>query len=99
LQAIQQLELEDIVSLTYNISEADAVITLHSKLKKNSQIQAVVKSQDIPVFFVKVSLQHTCHLQDTVNIQVPGILIHCIGSLFFADKLPVSNHTGTSCSC
>jgi hypothetical protein len=56
LQAIQQLELEDIVTLTYNISEADAVIALHSKLKKNSQIQALVKSQDIPVFFVKVCL-------------------------------------------
>lgn len=55
MQAIQQLELEDIVSLTYNISEADAVIALHSKLKKNSQIQAVVKSQDIPVFFVKTN--------------------------------------------
>jgi hypothetical protein len=54
LQAIKQLELEDIVALTYNISEADAVIALQSKLKKNSQIQAVVKSQDIPVFFVKV---------------------------------------------
>ncbi|KAL6606682.1 hypothetical protein ACP70R_042335 [Stipagrostis hirtigluma subsp. patula] len=55
LQAIKQLELEDIVTLTYNISEADAVIALHSKLKKNSQIQAVVKSEDIPVFFVKTN--------------------------------------------
>ncbi|KAJ1258096.1 hypothetical protein BS78_10G047400 [Paspalum vaginatum] len=55
LQAIKQLELEDIVTLTYNISEADAVIALHSKLKKNYQIQAVVKSQDIPVFFVKTN--------------------------------------------
>ncbi|CAN6172584.1 unnamed protein product [Urochloa humidicola] len=55
LQAIKQLDLEDIVTLTYNISEADAVIALHSKLKKNSQIQAVLKSQDIPVFFVKTN--------------------------------------------
>jgi hypothetical protein len=54
LQAIKQLELEDMITLTYNISEADAVIALQSKLKKNSQIQAAVKSQDIPVFFVKV---------------------------------------------
>jgi hypothetical protein len=54
LQAIRQLELEDMITLTYNISEADAVIALQSKLKKNSQIQAAVKSQDIPVFFVKV---------------------------------------------
>lgn len=43
------------VTLTYNISEADAVIALQSKLKKNSQIQAAVKSQDIPVFFVKTN--------------------------------------------
>lgn len=55
LQAIKQLELEDMVTLTYNISEADAVIALQSKLKKNSQIQAAVKSQDIPVFFVKTN--------------------------------------------
>ncbi|KAM0931752.1 hypothetical protein ACQ4PT_000062 [Festuca glaucescens] len=55
LQAIRQLELEDMITLTYNISEADAVIALQSKLKKNSQIQAAVKSQDIPVFFVKTN--------------------------------------------
>lgn len=55
MQAIKQLELEDIVTLTYNISEADAVIALQSKLKKNTQIQAVVKSQDIPVFFTKTN--------------------------------------------
>lgn len=59
MQAIHQLELDGSVTLTYNISEADAVIALHSKLKKNSQIQAVLKSQDIPVFLVKVFL-HTC---------------------------------------
>ncbi|XP_008647598.1 protein SEEDLING PLASTID DEVELOPMENT 1-like isoform X1 [Zea mays] len=55
LQAIHQLELDDSVTLTYNISEADAVIALHSKLKKNYQIQAVLKSQDIPVFLVKTN--------------------------------------------
>ncbi|XP_062233579.1 protein SEEDLING PLASTID DEVELOPMENT 1-like [Phragmites australis] len=55
LQAIKQLELEDIVTLTYNISEADAVIALQSKLKKNSQIQAAIESQDIPVFFIKIN--------------------------------------------
>ncbi|XP_015694431.2 protein SEEDLING PLASTID DEVELOPMENT 1 [Oryza brachyantha] len=55
LQAIKQLELEDVITLTYNISEADAVIALQSKLKKNAQIQAVVKSQDIPVFFTKTN--------------------------------------------
>ncbi|KAG8076771.1 hypothetical protein GUJ93_ZPchr0006g42899 [Zizania palustris] len=55
LQAIKQLKLEDIVTLTYNISEADAVIALQSKLKKNTQIQAVLKSQDMPVFLTKTN--------------------------------------------
>ncbi|KAI4977093.1 hypothetical protein ZWY2020_050700 [Hordeum vulgare] len=43
--AIKQLELEDMITLTYNISEADA----------NSQIQALLKSEDIPVFFAKTN--------------------------------------------
>ncbi|KAL5199484.1 hypothetical protein ABZP36_020687 [Zizania latifolia] len=55
LQAIKQLELEDIVTLTYNISEADAVIALQSKLKKNTKIQAVLISQDIQVFLTKTN--------------------------------------------
>ena len=69
MQAIKQLELEDMITLTYNISEADAVIALQSKLKKNSQIQAVLKSEDIPVFFAKV---RTCalHFQCTVFFEV-----------------------------
>jgi hypothetical protein len=55
------------ITLTYNISEADAVIALQSKLKKNSQIQAAVKSQDIPVFFVKVCTC-LCHVEHIVII-------------------------------
>uniref|UniRef100_A0ACD5XZQ1 Uncharacterized protein n=1 Tax=Avena sativa TaxID=4498 RepID=A0ACD5XZQ1_AVESA len=76
LQAIKQLELEDMVTLTYNISEADAVIALQSKLKKNSQIQAVVKSQDIPVFFAKTNslVQITRALRVLVDDHMDGLM-------------------------
>uniref|UniRef100_A0ACD6A565 Uncharacterized protein n=1 Tax=Avena sativa TaxID=4498 RepID=A0ACD6A565_AVESA len=76
LQAIKQLELEDMVTLTYNISEADAVIALQSKLKKNSQIQAVVKSQNIPVFFAKTNslVQITRALRVLVDDHMDGLM-------------------------
>uniref|UniRef100_A0ACD5ZPU8 Uncharacterized protein n=1 Tax=Avena sativa TaxID=4498 RepID=A0ACD5ZPU8_AVESA len=76
LQAIKQLELEDMVTLTYNISEADAVIALQSKLKKNSQIQAVVNSQDIPVFFAKTNslVQITRALRVLVDDHMDGLM-------------------------
>ncbi|CAM0912839.1 unnamed protein product [Alopecurus aequalis] len=75
-QAIKQLELEDMVTLTYNISEADAVIALQSKLKKNSQIQAVMKSQDIPVFFAKTNslVQITRALRVLVDDHMDGLM-------------------------
>ncbi|XBI35536.1 hypothetical protein VPH35_121204 [Triticum aestivum] len=76
LQAIKQLELEDMITLTYNISEADAVIALQSKLKKNSQIQAVLKSEDIPVFFAKTNslVQITRALRVLVDDHVDGLI-------------------------
>lgn len=76
MQAIKQLELEDMITLTYNISEADAVIALQSKLKKNSQIQAAVKSQDIPVFFVKTNtlVQITRALRVLVDDHMDGLM-------------------------
>lgn len=88
MQAIKQLEMEDIVALTYNISEADSVIALQSKLKKNSQIQAVVKSQDIPVFFVKV-----CGITffNALLICETTECLFIFLSLFFTDKLIGAN--------
>lgn len=47
--------MDDAVQLTDNISEADALLALHSKLKKNSGIQAAAKSHDIPIYVTKVS--------------------------------------------
>ncbi|KAE8815813.1 hypothetical protein D1007_06643 [Hordeum vulgare] len=76
LQAIKQLELEDMITLTYNISEADAVIALQSKLKKNSQIQALLKSEDLPVFFAKTNslVQITRALRVLVDDHVDGLI-------------------------
>lgn len=54
LQALKQLGIDEMIEITDNISEADAFLALSSKLKKNSQIQAVAKSRDIPIFVTKV---------------------------------------------
>ncbi|XP_065013117.1 protein SEEDLING PLASTID DEVELOPMENT 1-like isoform X2 [Musa acuminata AAA Group] len=53
LQALKQLGIDEMIEITDNISEADAFLALSSKLKKNSQIQAVAKSRDIPIFVTK----------------------------------------------
>lgn len=42
------------LQLTDNISEANALLALQSKLKKNSKIQAAFKSNDIPIYVTKV---------------------------------------------
>lgn len=61
LQAVKQLGMDEAITLTDNVSEADAFLALHSKLKKNSQIQAVAKSRGIPVHVTKVNA-HICFL-------------------------------------
>lgn len=47
--------MEETIVLTDNISKADALLGLHSKLKKNPQIETFARSYDIPVFVTKVS--------------------------------------------
>lgn len=55
IQVIKQLRMDDAaIWLTDNISEADALLALQSKLKKNSRIQAAAKSHDIPIYVTKV---------------------------------------------
>ncbi|XP_062093286.1 protein SEEDLING PLASTID DEVELOPMENT 1 [Humulus lupulus] len=56
-QGIKQLKIEDntTICLTNNISEADAVLALQSKLKKNPRIQAAFKSHNIPIYMTKTS--------------------------------------------
>jgi hypothetical protein len=62
IQVIKQLKMEDAaIRLTDNISEADALLALQSKLKKNSRIQAAAKSHDIPIHVTKV-INYNCFL-------------------------------------
>lgn len=46
--------MDTAVELTDNISEADALLALQSKLKKNSRIQTAAKNHDIPIYVTKV---------------------------------------------
>ncbi|KAF7836666.1 ycf45 isoform A [Senna tora] len=56
MQAIKQLKMNDgALQLTDNISEANALLALHSKLKKNPRIQAAAKSHDIPIYVTKTT--------------------------------------------
>lgn len=54
IQGINQLKMDAAVRLTDNISDADALLALQSKLKKNAKIQAAAKSHDIPIYVTKV---------------------------------------------
>ena len=55
IQGIRQLKMDDsAICLTNNISEADALLGLQSKLKKNPGIQAAARSHNIPVYMTKV---------------------------------------------
>lgn len=56
VQAIRELKKNDTIGLTDNISKADGLLALHSKLKKNSRIQVVAKSRDIPIYVTKVAM-------------------------------------------
>lgn len=48
--------MESTVQYTDNISEADAILALLSKIRKNSRIQAAAHSNDIPIYVTKVSI-------------------------------------------
>ena len=52
MQGINQLNIDDTIEFTDNISEADVLLALQSKLKKNSRIQAAAKYE----FHVDVSI-------------------------------------------
>ncbi|KAK7257174.1 hypothetical protein RIF29_30954 [Crotalaria pallida] len=56
MQGIKHLKMNDAaLQLTDNISEANALLALQSKLKKNLRIQAAAKSHDIPIYVTKTS--------------------------------------------
>ncbi|KAF5766574.1 putative AAA domain-containing protein, R3H [Helianthus annuus] len=54
-QVFKHLKMESAVEFTENISEADAILALLSKIKKNSRIQAAAHSNDIPIYVTKTS--------------------------------------------
>lgn len=74
MQVIWHLGLDESIGLTDNISEANAFLALQSKLKKNSQIQAVAKSRGIPVYVTKTSslIHITKALRALTNEHVKG---------------------------
>ncbi|XP_024007905.1 uncharacterized protein ycf45 isoform X3 [Eutrema salsugineum] len=53
LQAIKQLEMETAVEITDNISEAEALLALQSKIRKNPRIKSLATSHGIPVYVTK----------------------------------------------
>ncbi|KAK6774759.1 hypothetical protein RDI58_029998 [Solanum bulbocastanum] len=55
MQGIKQLNIDDTIEFTDNISEADVLLALQSKLKKNSRIQAAARSHGIPIYVTKTS--------------------------------------------
>ncbi|XP_031500457.1 protein SEEDLING PLASTID DEVELOPMENT 1 isoform X1 [Nymphaea colorata] len=64
LQALKLLQLEDLVNLTDDISKANALLALQSKLK-NSRIQGVARSLDIPIHATKSS--SATHITKAIN--------------------------------
>ncbi|KAJ3708965.1 hypothetical protein LUZ61_012670 [Rhynchospora tenuis] len=54
-EAIMQLGMDGIVKTTDDMSEADALLALSSKIKKNQHIEEFAKSQGIPIFVTKTN--------------------------------------------
>lgn len=54
IQGIKQIDMDASIELTDNISEADALLALQSRLKKNNGIQAAAKTHDLPIYMTKV---------------------------------------------
>lgn len=55
VQGMKQLKIDDTFEYTDNMSEADALIALQSKFKKNSRLQAAARSRGIPTYICKTS--------------------------------------------
>ncbi|KVI10459.1 AAA+ ATPase domain-containing protein [Cynara cardunculus var. scolymus] len=55
IQVFKNLKMDSAVEFTENISEADAILALLSKIRKNSRIQAAAHSSDVPIYVTKTS--------------------------------------------
>lgn len=60
VQGMKQLKIDDTIEFTDNISEADVLLALQSKLKKNSRLQAAARSRGIPTYVIKVTAGIIC---------------------------------------
>lgn len=55
MQGIKQLKMDEAaIKLTDDISKADALFAMQSKLKKNPGIQAAARSHGTPIYVTKV---------------------------------------------
>lgn len=81
IQVINQLKLDARVQLTDNISEADALLALQSKLKKNPRIQAAAKARDIPIYVTKVD-RNGFHCISTSHKKLIKRITKCHNLLF-----------------
>ncbi|KAJ1704446.1 hypothetical protein LUZ63_004225 [Rhynchospora breviuscula] len=54
-EAIMQLGMDGIIKTTDHMSEADALLALSSKIKKNQHIEEFAKSRGIPIFVTKTN--------------------------------------------
>lgn len=53
-EAITQLRMAEVIRTTDDIKEADAVLALAAKIKKNQHVEEIAKSRAIPIFVTKV---------------------------------------------
>ncbi len=91
-QAINQLKMNDAaIELTDNISEANALLALQSKLKKNSRIQTAANAHDLPIYVTKV-INCNCFLSSNCSPSHQSFDHEVI--CLFLDKLVGSNYKG-----
>lgn len=68
MQGFKQVMMYDEVKLTDNINEADALLAVQSKLKKNPRIQDAARSHAIPIYVVKVVAHKFCLVYESVSL-------------------------------
>eukprot|EP00252_Welwitschia_mirabilis_P007154 TRINITY_DN1827_c0_g1_i11.p1 TRINITY_DN1827_c0_g1~~TRINITY_DN1827_c0_g1_i11.p1 ORF type:complete len:536 (+),score=112.05 TRINITY_DN1827_c0_g1_i11:175-1782(+) len=56
-QILEAMGLETEVQLTDDIGEADAILGLHSKIKKNLWIREIAKFRQLPIFVTKTNMK------------------------------------------
>lgn len=95
IQGIKQLKMDEAaVQFIDDISKADALLALQSKLKKNPRIQAVAKSYGIPIYATKVIKIALALL--VLKVIFFFVMVSPLVSLFLPVKLVGGNKKGSS---